>query len=96
MANYNNPRRVATQEEKLRSDTTFGRSTGVVKEYPVSSMLVVFGIGIGVGALLGSTLAAPIMSAIKSEPSTAEKLGTQIYAALANTIPSSIMRRLPG
>lgn len=93
MANYNNPRRTATQEANSESETTFEKSTGVVKDYPVSSMLVVFGIGVGLGALIASAIAVPLM---KPEPSMAEKLGTQIYDALANAMPTSLMRRLPG
>lgn len=61
----------ATEAQECASD--------LVKENPALSMLVVFGVGIGVGALLGEA-----MSMTRTRPSAtmAERIGRQICDTL--------------
>jgi hypothetical protein len=66
----------------------------VVEEYPISSMLVVFGIGIGVGVVLSQALCEPIARAWQPEPSFTEKLGRSMYDAMSSMIPESVSRRM--
>ncbi len=85
-----------TQTDQVRSgqtQSTIQQSKQMVGEYPISSMMVVFGLGIGLGVLLGQTLVGPVF---QPERTMSERLGTQIYDAIANAIPDSLMRRLPG
>jgi len=70
------------------------RSVGVVKDYPLSSMMVVFGVGMGIGVLLSQAVCVPLMHAMQPEPTFSEKLGHRIYEAVASTIPESLMRRM--
>lgn len=70
------------------------RSVGVVKDYPLSSMMVVFGVGMGIGVLLSQVVGVPLIHALQPEPTFSEKLGHRIYEAVANTIPESLMRRM--
>ncbi len=67
-----------------------------VKEHPVSSLVVVFGLGLGIGALLSHTLAPPLARVFQSDPTMAEKLGRQIYDAVAGAVPESLMRHVRG
>ncbi len=55
------------------------RTTEAIKEYPGLSMLIVFGVGVGVGALIGESI--PMPSAMKSE-TTFERIGRQLCSAL--------------
>lgn len=66
----------------------------MVKEYPVSSMLLAFGVGLGVGVVIAQACAGPLMSYVHPEPSMTEKLSRQIYDAVANVIPQSLSSRL--
>ena len=68
--------------------------TEMVKDYPLSSMLVVFGIGLGVGVLLSQAIAEPVR-AMGPEPSMMEKLGRQMYDALHHAMPDALARRMP-
>lgn len=70
------------------------RSVGVVKDYPLSSMLVVFGVGMGIGVLLSQAVGVPLLHSMQPEPTFSEKLGHRIYEAVASTIPESLMRRM--
>jgi len=66
--------------------------TEMVKEYPVSSVMVAFGIGIGVGVLLGQALAAPLASWVEPEPSMAQRVGRQVLEAVRGVMPASMSR----
>jgi len=66
----------------------------IAKEYPLSSMLVVFGAGLGVGVLLSSYLSGPISHMMHQETMT-ERLGRQVMDYLSSTLPESLARQLP-
>jgi hypothetical protein len=70
------------------------RPKQAVEEYPISSMLVVFGVGLGVGVVLSQALCAPLMRAFEPEPSFTEKLGRSMYDAMASMMPESVTRRM--
>ena len=62
-----------------------------VQEYPVSSALVVFGVGIGAGVLLAKTLFAPEQGArgyVAQTESVAERYGKQIMDAVRSQMKS--------
>jgi hypothetical protein len=63
----------------------------MAKEYPVSSMLVVFGVGLGVGVLLSQAVAHLPYAA--AEPTVSERLAKQIYDAVSNAIPPSLAKQ---
>jgi len=85
-----NGHRQSDQSQSAQTHTTLEQSREMVSEYPISSLMVVFGLGVGLGVLLSQTLVAPMM-----QPQCAtERLGNQIYDAIANAIPDSIMRKL--
>lgn len=63
----------------------------MAKEYPVASMLVLFGVGVGVGVLLSQAAA---MSLGGHTPSMSERLSKQIYDAVTNAVPDSVRRQL--
>lgn len=63
----------------------------VAKEYPVTSMMVLFGVGVGVGVLLAQACAANLPS-MHSE-TMSEKLSRQIYDAVTNAIPDSVRKQ---
>jgi len=65
----------------------------VAKEYPISSMLVVFGVGLGVGVLL-SQAACSSFTGLYHEPTFSEKLSHQIYHAVNEVIPETLRGQL--
>ena len=67
--------------------------TEMVKEHPLSSMLLVFGVGLGVGVLLSQACAGPLMHMAYPEPTTSEKIGRQVYDALSGVLPQSFAAR---
>jgi hypothetical protein len=68
------------------------RPDEMVKDYPVSSMLLAFGLGLGVGVVIAQACAGPLMSYVHHEPSMSEKLSRQIYDAVSSVIPQSLSR----
>jgi len=67
--------------------------TELVKEYPLSSMLLMFGVGIGVGVIVGQTLCSTLMELVE-EPTMTEKVKKQVYDAVSQVIPPSMMRQI--
>lgn len=73
------------------------KAESCVSDYPVSSVLLVFGIGLGVGVAIASILA----SSAASPPSfgqraeiAAEKLGRQMLDAMACVLPQSLAKHV--
>jgi hypothetical protein len=69
---------------------------GMVTQHPMSTALVVFGIGLGVGVAVGSLLAgtpAPPTLTERAEHA-AEKLGRQMLDAIAGVIPQTVSRHV--
>ncbi len=70
---------------------------GLVSHYPLSSVLVVFGIGLGVGVALGSILGGPVVpppSFGRRTELAAEKLGRQMLDAIAGVLPESLSKHI--
>jgi hypothetical protein len=63
------------------------RPTEWVEEYPFASVTVMFGIGLGVGFVLGHTLAEAAGRKMFHEDTLAEKLTCQIRDVLKNALP---------
>jgi len=55
------------------------RASDMVKENPALSMLVIFGVGIGVGALIGEAMS---MQRARPSATMAERIGRQICDTL--------------
>ncbi len=72
-------------------------SEGLVSHYPLSSVLVVFGVGLGVGVALGNLLGGPSQSRPSLGQRTelaAEKLGRQMLEAIAGVLPESLSKHI--
>jgi hypothetical protein len=63
----------------------------MVQEYPLSSALVVFGVGLGTGLLLSSLLAEPVRMAVHQE-TTSERMRRQLMDAFHSVMPSVLER----
>jgi len=61
---------------------TFERPVELVKEYPFSSLMIAFGLGLGAGVLVSQALCSSLMEAFEPEPTMTEKLRKQVYDAV--------------
>jgi len=86
---------VAHQKNRISDELweSMERPAKLVKEYPLSSMLLMFGLGMGVGVILSQPLAAAL-SEVVSEPGTTEKMKRQVYDALSHVLSPSMLRQL--
>lgn len=67
------------------------RPAELVQEYPMSSMVIVFGVGLGVGLLLSQMLAN---SLIEPEPTMTERWQRQLMGAADRVLPAAMSRQL--
>ncbi|HEV8002247.1 MAG TPA: hypothetical protein VGP63_20320 [Planctomycetaceae bacterium] len=89
MQHGNRRRQMASQAESYLTS-----SRDLVEEYPMASTVLAFGVGLGVGVLIGQT----IVGALTSEPepsSRLDSLNQQIRDAVRNTVPEVIRQYLP-
>lgn len=70
------------------------RPAELVKEYPLASMLLMFGMGLGVGVVVSSAICSGLEEMSGQEATMAEKLKRQVYDALSNVISPSMMRQI--
>ena len=87
--------------QRTASNSTWGvqeafeRPGELAQEYPLSSMLVVFGAGLGIGILLGQCLAEPLNQMMQPQQTTTERLGRQMLDYMHSILPASVARQLP-
>jgi hypothetical protein len=62
------------------------RPTEMVREYPMSSMMVVFGVGLGLGVVLSQAMLPSY-----HEPTMSERMGQQLYDSMCN-LTSAVKR----
>jgi len=63
-----------------------------VKEHPLPSMLLMFGLGMGVGVVVAQVLCSGLLD--EEPPTMSEKVRKQVYDAVSSVIPPSMMRQL--
>jgi hypothetical protein len=63
------------------------QATDWVEEYPFASVAVMFGIGVGVGLVVGHTIAEAAGRQMFHHDTLAEKLSGQIRDLLKNSLP---------
>jgi fructoselysine-6-P-deglycase FrlB-like protein len=70
------------------------RPAELVKEYPLASMLLMFGMGLGVGVVVSSAICSSLTEMDVHESTMAEKLKKQVYDALSNVLSPSTLRQI--
>jgi hypothetical protein len=73
---------------------SFSDPRELVQDYPLSSTLLAFGVGLGVGVLVGQTIAG----AFAPDPtptSRLDALSQQVYNAVRSAVPEALSRHLP-
>jgi len=76
---------------------TATKPAGLVSHYPLSAVLVVFGIGLGVGVALGSIIGGPVTprpSFGQRAELAAEHVGRQMLGAIAGVLPESLSKHI--
>ena len=66
----------------------------LVKDYPLASMLLMFGIGMGVGVVVSSAICSSLAEMTEHEATMSEKLKKQVYDALSNVISPETLRQI--
>jgi hypothetical protein len=69
------------------------RPAEVVQEYPLSSMLLMFGVGIGVGVVVAQALTSTFHE-LTEDPTMTEKVKRQAFDALSHVLTPSMMKQL--
>lgn len=80
------------QNSRMNFQDAVDKPMELAREYPMSSMLVIFGVGLGVGLVLSQAVAAPLANMMQPEPTMTEKLGQRVYEAIRPMLPDSIAR----
>ena len=86
---------VAHQQNRVRDEFlgAMRHPEDMVKEYPLPSMLLMFGLGLGVGVLVSQTLCSTLIEAFE-EPTMTEKVKRQVYDAITHVIPPSMLKQI--
>jgi hypothetical protein len=70
------------------------RPAEIVKEYPLASMMLMFGLGLGVGVVMSQAICSSLLELAEPPPTMTDKVGRQIYDALSNVLPPSMLRQM--
>jgi hypothetical protein len=92
-----NKQSMAQMSQGQRGTGMAAMSEGMISQHPLPSVLVVFGIGMGIGMVLASAMCesvAPPPSFGKRTELAAEKLGRQVLDAIAGVVPASLAKHI--
>lgn len=86
---------VAHQQNRVREEFlgAMQHPQEMVKEYPLPSMLLMFGLGLGVGVLVSQALCSTLIEAFE-EPTMTEKMKRQVYDAISSVVPPSVLKQI--
>jgi hypothetical protein len=86
---------VAQQEHRFNDQfrEAFERPAEMVKEYPLASMLLMFGMGLGVGVLVSQSLCSALAE-LAEEPTMTEKVRKQVMEALSHVVSPATLRQI--
>jgi hypothetical protein len=94
MANEGSRSRFSTSEtvDSLRERATEGyhRVEEMVGQNPASSVVLCFGLGLGLGMLIGASLLSSTSSRREEASGMAERLGRQLMDAISSAMPESL------
>ncbi len=76
-----------------RSSRVTPRATDWVEEYPFASVATLFGIGVGVGLIIGHSIAEAAGRRMFHQNSLGERLSGQIMDVLKNSLPQAFTRQ---
>jgi hypothetical protein len=79
---------------KPQGDASSSCSREWINENPFTSVTVLFGLGVGVGVLLGHVIAESAGRTLFHEDTLAEKLAGEIRKVLKSTLPKGISRHV--
>jgi hypothetical protein len=68
------------------------RPAEMVKEHPLPSMLLMFGIGLGVGVVVSQAVCNALIEAVE-EPTITEKMKRQVSDALSHIMSPSMFKQ---
>ena len=88
---------MVAEETRFRGSRNAGagrRAREWVEDYPFGSVTVLFGIGVGVGLVLGHTIAEAAGRRLFHQDTFTEKLTCQIRELLKNNLPEGIARHV--
>jgi hypothetical protein len=83
-----------TRRRSFRNGGARSQPAEWVEEYPFTSVTVMFGIGVGVGLILGHTIAEAAGRRMFHQDTLAEKVTCQIRDVLKNALPQSLSRHM--
>jgi len=86
---------VAQQEHRFNDQfrEAIERPAEIVREYPLASMLLMFGMGLGVGVVVSQSLCS-VLGEIAEEPTMTEKVRKQVIDALSHVVSPSTLRQI--
>jgi uncharacterized membrane protein SpoIIM required for sporulation len=64
------------------------------REYPLASMLLMFGMGLGVGVVVSQAVCSSLAEMEPETSSMADKVRRQVYDALSNVVSPSILKQI--
>ena len=70
----------------------FAKPAEMARDYPVSTMLVVFGVGLGVGVILSQACGS--LEGFHQQPTFTERISRQIMSAVNEVLPDAVSRQL--
>lgn len=79
-----------TSEQPMASRCA-AAAESAIQDHPLAMTLAVFGVGMGLGVMLGNALAEPI--GLRKQP-VAENLGRKILDSIAEYLPASVQKQL--
>ena len=83
-----------TRFEKSHNGVSGACSMEWVDEHPLTAVTALFGLGLGVGLLLGHTIAESAGRTLFHEDTLTEKLTSQIRDVLKSSLPKGLSRHL--